>query len=194
MTARNELIDDFSLEPAVQQSACWLVAREVLRQVRFPEAIYLQDVAYDASGGTGTGIFLCARSTQFPNPDLKELTGGQLIDAATQMAYCLTGLMIHGGIDLLGLDFEGFKRRIHAHRIHAVSTEMTFHTPCLYDRPFSVSAQLQRFGNGRFCVSKRNPRRYFVRIELEGRQEAGGPGEAAARIFHARIAACHEPS
>ena len=193
MTARNQLIDDRSFESGSEQGSALLVAHEVLRQVRFPEAIYLQDVAYDLDGGSGTGAFLCPRSSQFPNPDLRELTGGQLIDAATQMAYCLTGLMIHGGVDLLGLDFEGFKRRIHAHRVHAVSTEMTFRKPCLFDRPFSISARLRRFRTGRFCVLRRNPRRYFVKIELDGRQQYGGQGEAAVSLFRARIAACHEP-
>ena len=194
MTARNELIDDYSFDSGSEQGSPLLVAHEVLRQVRYPDAIYLQDIAYDSSRGSGTGTFLCSRSRQFPNPNLGELTGGQLIDAATQMAYCLTGLMIHEGIDLLGLDFEGFKRRIHAHRVHAVSTEMTFRQPCLFDRPFSIGAKLRRFRNGRFCILRRNPRRYFVRIELDGRQQSGGPGEAGASIFHARIAACHEPS
>ena len=194
MTARNELVAGYALQSASEQGASLLIAQEVLRQVRFPEAIYLRDVAFDPMDGRGTGTFMCARSSQFPNPALAELTGGQLIDAATQMAYCLVGLMIHDGIDLLGLDFEGFKRRIHAHRVHAVSTEMTFRKPCLFDRPFSISARLRRFGNGRFRVLKRNPRRYFVRIDLDGHQQGDGQGDAAASIFQARIAACHEPS
>lgn len=194
MTLGVGLFCDDSFESDSDLGSALIVAREVLRQVRYPEAIYLQDISLNANVGCGVGTFSCPRSMQFPNPDLAELTGGQLIDVATQMAYCLTGLMIHGGVDLLGLDFERFKREIHAHRVHAVRTDMTFRRPCLFDRPFSVSARLHRYRDGRFCVSRRNPRRYFVRIDLQGSQGSGDEEGTSSDIFHAHIAACHEPS
>jgi len=189
MTATTQNIDEYGFDSSSDHESPRLVAYEILREVRFPEAIFLQDIAYRSDSGSGTGTFRCPRSSQFPNPDLGELTGGQLIDAATQMAYCLTGLMIHGGVDLLGLDFEEFKKEIHAHRVHAVRTDMAFRHPCQFDRAFAIEAKLQRFPNGRFDVLKRNPRRYFVRIELDGRQDISGQGDAAVNVFRARIAA-----
>jgi hypothetical protein len=191
MTATASLAEDYTFEPAPEHLSPLLVAHEVLRQVRVPDAIFLQDVAYAAGAGSGVGTFLCPRSSQFPNPDVRELTGAQLIESVTQMAYCLTGLMIHGGVDLLGLDFEGFKEEIRAHRVHAVRTEIAFRRPCRFDRFFCIGAKLHRFRNGAFTVRKRNPLRYFVRIELEGTQQARDHEGTAATIFRARIAACH---
>ncbi len=190
MTATTRLIQDYTFEATPEPESPLLVAHEILRQVRVPEAIFLQDFDYVADAGSGVGRFLCPRSRQFPNPNVGELTGGQLIDSVTQMAYCLTGLMIHGGVDLLGLDFEGFKEEIRAHRVHAVRTEIAFRRPCRFDRPFCIGAKLHRFRNGAFTVRKRNPLRYFVRIELEGTQQAGDQDGPPLSIFRARIAAC----
>ena len=113
-------------------------------------------------------------------------------DAVTQMAYCLTGLMIHGGVDLLGLDFDGFKKEIHAHRVHAVSTDMAFQHPCMFDVPFSIGAKLQRFRNGELSIVRHNPLRYFVRIELNGAQQSGGEEGTSVDLFRAGISACHQ--
>ena len=60
MTARNELIADYALHSSSEQGASLRIAQEVLRQVRFPEAIYLRDIAYDPMNGSGTGTFMCA--------------------------------------------------------------------------------------------------------------------------------------
>ena len=192
MTATTRLIVDRTFDSKAEPASPRLVAREILRLVRLPEAIFLQDIDYAVTAGSGVGTFLCPRSKQFPNPNVGELTGGQLIDSATQMAYCLTGLMIHGGVRLLGLDFAGFKTAIHAHRIHAVRTDMAFRRPCRFGRSFAISAKLDRFRNGTFTVLKHNPLRHFVRIELEGTQQAGDFEGTPLNIFRARIAACHQ--
>ena len=191
MTATTRLIEDYAYEPSRTEDSPLFVAHEILRRVRVPEAIFLQDIACAVEAGSGVGTFLCPRSRQFPNPNVMELTGGQLIDSATQMAYCLTGLMIYGGVDVLGLDFEDFKQAINTHRIHAIRTEITFRRPCRFGRSFRISAKLHRFANGAFYVRRRHPLRYFVRIALEGTQPACDQGAETRSIFQARIAACH---
>ena len=124
MTATAEFIKESTFESSSGHESSLLVAHEILRKVRFPEAIFLQDIEYGLNAGSGIGTFLSPKSDQFPNPNVGELTGGQIIDAVMQMAYCLTGLMIHGGVNLLGLDFDGFNKEIHAHRVHAVRTDI----------------------------------------------------------------------
>lgn len=191
MTATTQNIDEISFDTDSDQNSPRLVAYEILREVRFPEAIVLQDIEYAVDTGSGIGTFLCPRSSQFPNPEIGELTGGQIIDAVMQMAYCLSGLMIYGGVNLLGLDFEGFKKEIHAHRVNAVRMDIAFRNPCMFDKLFSISAKLQRFGNGELSVLRHNPLTYFVRIELNGTQQSGGEEGTSVDLFRARIAACH---
>ena len=184
MTSPDRLVELPTLAAPAPGSPLFL-ATEVLCQVRFPEAIFLRSIELDPEAGSAVGRFCCPRSRLFPNPGLGELTGGQLIDTATQMAYGLVGLMIHDGVDLLGLDFEGFKREIHAHRVHAVRSEATFRRPCRFDRPFTVEARLERFPGGAFAAARGAPRRHFVKIALRARQDAG-------EVFRARIAACRQ--
>jgi len=190
MTATTKLMDGLDFKSRAEPRSPLRIAHEILAQVRQPEAIFLQDIEFAADRASGLGQFLCHRSSQFSNPGVSELTGGQLIDSATQMAYCLTGLMIHGGVDLLGLDFARFKEEIYAHRIHAVRTDIAFRHPCRVGRVFSIGAKLRRFRSGELTVSRRDPRRYFVRLELEATQSPGGGEGRPLKIFRARIAAC----
>lgn len=192
MTAVTRALDDSRFEPRPAYAAALLVAHEILHQVRFPEAVFLHGIECSIDAGRGLGTFLYPRSNQFPNPTIDELTGGQLIDSVTQMAYCLTGLMIHGGVELLGLDFEGYKQEIHAHRVQAVRTDIAFQQPCRIGRPFFIAARLRRFPNGELSILKHNPPRHFLRIELKGSQRPSDQGAAASDIFHARIGACRQ--
>ena len=190
MTATTKTIDAIGFRSRAAPGSPLHIAREILEQVRHPEAIFLQDIQFAADRASGLGQFLCHRSSQFPNPGVSELTGGQLIDSASQMAYCVTGLMIHSGVDLLGLDFRHFKDEIHAHRIHAVRTDIAFRHPCRVGRLFSIRAKLRRFRNGELTISKREPRRYFVSLDLEASQSPGGGEGRPLKLFRARIAAC----
>ena len=190
MTASTRLRERLAVQPGSGPSPALAIAHEILQQVRVPEAIFLRDIEFAADSASGLGEFLCHRPSHFPNPNLRELTGGQLIDASAQMAYCLTGLMIHGGVDLLGLDLAGYMDEIHAHGIHAVRTDITFCHPCKFDQPFTIGARLERFRNGELSLLQRNPRRYFVRLELKGAQRSGGPEGQSLDIFRARMAAC----
>lgn len=161
------------------------VAREILGQVRSAGAIHLRDIDVEPAHSRATADFLCPRSTQPPNPEIAELTGGQLNDVTMQMSYALAGLLIVNGIDVLGVDFETFKRNIFAHRLNVIRMEIVFHRHSIAGIPFEVSASMDTMANGRLYVSRKRTR--YVRVSLSARQHQDGGGGAAVNTFRARL-------
>jgi len=167
---------------------------DILHLVRHPEGVYLKDIAYEPGNDEAVGTFQCPRSKQFPNPEIGELTGGQIFDSIAQMAYCLAGLMIRDGVDLLGLDFDGFKKRIHAHKVHLMRSEVSFLRPSHFDRPFDIHARIERFPSGDSSTVQENPRRYLHKIAFDGTQRSDDDQQTASDTFRARIAVCYQLS
>ena len=138
------------MRPARAERQALDVALELLLEVRPPEGIHLRDLDFSLDTLSAVGTFNVSRSAQFPNPELEEVTGGQLVDSIAQIAYSTAGLLALHGVDIFGIDYETYRYLMHQHRVNYVDMTTRFLRPCRIDRDFFIEANDQngkRFGN-----------------------------------------------
>lgn len=154
-------------------------AYQILEHVRWPQDIHLTNVEYSLEEQRAVCTFKYPRSNSFPNPELREVTGGQLMDALAQAGYVLVGLLEKDGIQTGSVDFENFLQLIHAHRSNFVSFEsLNFYHPTDNRLPFHVEVRTAPFSpdTEHFFKVFEKPHKTFVLVKLSMRlyQEKGG--------------------
>ncbi len=147
-------------------------AYEILEQVRWPQDIHLMKVDYSFKEKKVLCAFKYPRAKNFPNPDLLEVTGGQLMDALGQAGYVLVGLLENDGFKTGNVDYEGFLKIIHGHRSNFVNFEpLNFFHPTDNRLPFYVEVKVTPFSPDTedfFKVFKK-PHKTFVLLKLSMR-------------------------
>ncbi len=147
-------------------------AYEILERVRWPQDIHLMDVRYSLEERRAVCTFKYPRARNFPNPDLLEVTGGQLMDALAQAGYVLVGLLENDGVRTGNVDYEGFLEIIHEHRSNFVSFEsLNFYHPTDNRLPFHVEVNVVRFApdTEEFFKVFEKPHKTFVLVKLSMR-------------------------
>jgi hypothetical protein len=181
------------MQPVDAQRQALDIATDLLREVRQTDAVYLRNLVFSPETLSAIGTFRYPRSCQFPNPDLTEVTGGQLTDAIGQIAYSTAGLLARHGVDIFGIDFDTYRRMMHRHRVNYVEMTMRFERPCRIDDDFQIEATLERFPDGNTSSTTRSsdgtPTLGLVNMRFEGRQ-AQNSVAAPKRIFTAHVVAC----
>jgi len=166
------------------------LAREVLLQVRPAAGILLDRLVYDLESHSATATFRVGVSTQFPNPDLREATWGQLTDATGQIGYALTGLLLHDGVDIFGTDFATYMSLIHQHRVNFVDAKFKFRHPCRVEQEFEIAARLEPFRGGATSLSKRYGEVDIAFIKMSFRATQRHDTQEPRELFTCRVMAC----
>ena len=147
-------------------------AYEILEQVRWPQDIHLMNVEYSLEEQKVICAFKYPRAQNFPNPELLEVTGGQLMDALAQAGYVLVGLLENDGVQTGHVDFKHFLEIIHAHRSNFVSFEsLNFLHPTDNRLPFYVEVRTVPFSPDTedFFKVFEKPHKTFVLVKLSMR-------------------------
>ncbi len=144
-------------------------AYEILEQVRWPQDIHLIDVDYSFAERRVVCTFKYPRAANFPNLELREVTGGQLMDALAQAGYVLVGLLENDGLKTGAVDYQEFLKIIHQHRSNFVSFEkLNFLHPTDNRLPFLVRAEAVPFSPDTkdFFKVFEKPHKTFVLVKL----------------------------
>lgn len=169
------------------------VARDILLRVRHPEGLLLRALEHSLETLRTVGTFRCPRSRQFPNAELDEVTGGQLMDVISQSAYVNAGLLLQGGVDIFGIDMETYLEMIHRHRVNYVKSSVSFFRPCRTGCDFEIEATLEPYPDGstsRIKIDESGRQTLgLVKMRFEGRQSPD-TDLAAETLFTAQIVAC----
>jgi len=167
-------------------------AHTLLQSARQESGILLRAVHHDPLSESATLTFRCPRASGYPNPNLAELTGGQINDIISQSAYATLGFLMLDGLDIFGLDLEGFSQLIYRHRVNYARFQLDFMAPTIIDADVVIQTSLVRFPDTSTSIRKqsRSSQQEFGLIQLTAEGWQDTHQGARQRRFSAQLLAC----
>ncbi|NEO84746.1 MAG: hypothetical protein F6J87_10900 [Spirulina sp. SIO3F2] len=118
--------------------------KKILHQVRQPEKILVKSAQYNQVSRSLTSQILCPQNTLFPNNQLTEVTGSQILDTVSQVGYIFIGNLIIQDLSFGFLQFEDYLLKLNSHKVNLVDLQISFLRPILHQHTFQVEFKLSK--------------------------------------------------